>query len=249
MNIAFKLCRPIYDSSLMGVQMIVFSRSSRQVAKGNVDKLGDIYDYAISAVLLLVTPIAVGIALNADVLINVLFLRGQFTGAMAELTVLALLGAVGVVIFQGPVKLLSHSFYAMHRISIPMVAMPLGTVVFFFATKHLSENHGIFGLTLAQSLVAGLTTIAMIFILSYLLPTFSALVVLKRLVLYFVTALFFGFAGLELAEFAGLRELAGLLVSFSVLFVGFAGLLSITREAVWLRALRSIRTAFGQRSS
>ena len=156
MSIAMKLCRPIYKTCLMGVHMIVFSRSAREVAKGNVDKLADIYNYALSAVLLGTMPIAVWMGLNAKPLINVLFLRGEFTSAMAELAVLALLGMVASVVFQGLVKLLSHSFYAMHRIEIPMVVMPLGTSVFFVATKFLSEAYGLFGLTLANSVVAAM---------------------------------------------------------------------------------------------
>jgi putative peptidoglycan lipid II flippase len=243
MTMALKLGRPIYQTLLMGVHMIVFSRSAREVAKGNLGKLADIYDYALSAVLLGTMPIAVWIAINAEPLINVLFQRGEFTATMTALTALALLGAAGFIVFQGLVKLLSHSFYAMHRISVPMVAMPLGTVVFFFATKYLSETYGIFGLTLANSAVAGLTTIVLSFILAFILLEFSAMLLIKRIDMYFLLAAAGGLAGLELSAFAGLDGLSRLAVSLVVLTVAYAGILWITRETIFVRVLRSLRTA------
>jgi len=249
MSMAMKLCRPIYQSCLMGVHMIVFSRSAREVAKGNVEKLADIYDYALSAVLIGTMPIAVWMALNTEPLINVLFLRGEFTSSMAALTALALLGATANVVFQGLVKLLSQSFYAMQRIAIPMVAMPLGTVVFFFATKFLSEAYGIFGLTLGSSIVAGLTTIAMTFILAFILPRFAAKLVIKRMVLYFALAAICGFASLQISRFAGLDGLAHLVISFSLQLASYTAVLWISRDKIFVRVLRSLRTATASRDS
>jgi len=247
MSIAMKLCRPIYKTCLMGVHMIVFSRSAREVAKGNVDKLADIYNYALSAVLLGTMPIAVWMGLNAEPLINVLFLRGEFTSAMAALAVLALLGTVANIVFQGLVKLLSHSFYAMHKIIIPMVVMPLGTVVFFIATKLLSEAYGLFGLTLANSVVGAMMTVVMAFILAYILPNFSAVLVVKRIVLYLVLAAIGGFAGLKFSEFAGLDGLSRLIVSFVILLIPYIGLLWVSQETIFVRILKSLRTATASR--
>jgi putative peptidoglycan lipid II flippase len=242
-SITLKLCRPIYDTLLMGVQMIVFSRSSREVAKGNLDKLADIYNYALSAVLIAVMPIAIWIALNARPLIDVVFLRGEFTEAMAALTSLALLGAVGMIVFQGTVKLLSHSFYAMHRIMVPLVAMPLGTVVYFFASKYFSEAFGVFGLTLANSLIATLMTSVMAIILGRLLAKFSAFQLLRRALAYFGLAAIGGYAGLQLALLAGLDSLPRLVLSFAVLSGVYVGVLWLARETIFARVLKSIRNA------
>ena len=242
-SITLKLCRPIYDTLLMGVQMIVFSRSSREVAHGNFDKLADIYNYALSAVLIAVMPIAIWIAFNARPLIDVVFLRGEFTESMAALTSLALLGAIGMIIFQGTVKLLSHSFYAMHRISVPLVAMPLGTVVYFFATKYLSEAFGVFGLTLANSLIATLMTSVMAIILGRLLAKFSAFQLFRRALVFFGLALAGGYAGLELSLLAGLHGLPRLVLSFAVLSGFYLGILWLSKETIFARVLKSIRNA------
>ena len=249
MSLALKLCRPIYQSALMGVHMIVFSRSARVVAKGNIDKLAGIYDYAVSATVLGTLPIAVWIALNAEPLIDLLFLRGQFTDAMAALTVMALVGATGSILFRGVEKLVSHSFYAMHRITVPLVAGPLGTVVYFFATKYLSESYGVFGLTLANSLVAGLLTIAMTFILAFMLPRFSALQIVRRIVMYLVIAVISGLAGLKLADYATLSGLPRLILTSGILFALYGGVLWATRESVFVRILESIRNAMNAKQS
>jgi putative peptidoglycan lipid II flippase len=240
---AFKLTSTIHQSALTGVRMIVFSRSAREVAQGNFDKLADIYDYAVSAVLLAVVPIAVWMALNAEPLINVLFLRGEFTNSMAAQVVLALLGGAAGIVFLGITAILSSSFYAMQRIAVPMVAMPLGTVIYFFATKYLSETYGIFGLALANSVVAGVMAMVMAFALAFILPKFSAINVVKRIVLYLVPAAIGGFAGLELATFLGLNDLSRLIVSFAVLLIAYTAMLWMTRETIFVRVSRSVRTA------
>ncbi len=245
-TIAFKLCRTIYESALMGVRMIVFSRSAREAAQGNFDKLADIYDYAVSAVLLAVVPIVVWMALNAEPLINVLFLRGEFTNSMAALVVLALLGGAAGIVFFSITVILSNSFYAMQRIAVPMVTMPLGTVIYFFAAKYLSETYGIFGLALANSVVAGTMTIVLAFALAFILPKFSAISFVKRIVLYLVPAAIGGFAGLELTAFAGLDGLSRLIVSFAVLLVTYTAVLWMTRETIFARVLRSVRTAIAE---
>ncbi len=243
MNLALKLCKPINQSALMGVQMIVFSRSAREVATGKVDKLANIYDYAISAVLLGTMPIAAWITLNARQLVDVLFLRGEFTGSMAALTALALTGAAASIVFRGLVKLMSESFYAMHKIIVPLVLMPLGTVVFFLLTKFLSQSYGIFGLTVANSTVSTLTTIVMIFCLAYYLPKFSALTIFKRMVSYLALAIIAGLAGVEVSRIAGLDGVLRLIVSLAVMIPLYAGPLWIFREAIFGRILRSVRTA------
>jgi putative peptidoglycan lipid II flippase len=242
-TMAYKLCSTITQSALMGVRMIVFSRSAREVAQGDFDKLADINDYALSAVLLGVMPMAVWMTLNAEPLINVLFLRGEFTNSMAAQVVLALLGGAAGIAFLGITAILSSSFYAMQRIAVPMVVMPLGTVIFFFATKYLSETYGIFGLALANSVVAGVVAMVMVFALAFILPKFSAISIVKRIVLYLVLAAIGGFAGLELSAFAGLDGLSRLIVSFVVLLTTYTGVLWITREKIFVRVLRSVRTA------
>jgi putative peptidoglycan lipid II flippase len=243
MSLALKLCRPINQSALMGVQMIVFSRSAREVAKGKIDKLANIYDYAISAVLLGTMPIAIWITLNARQLVDVLYLRGEFTDSMAALTALALTGAAASIVFRGLVKLMSESFYAMHKIIVPIVLMPLGTIVFFFATKFLSESYGIFGLTVANSTISTLTTIVMTFCLAYYLPKFSALTIFKRMVSYLALALIAALAGVEVSTIAGLDGVLRLFVSLVVMIPLYAGALWISQEAIFRRILRSARTA------
>jgi peptidoglycan biosynthesis protein MviN/MurJ (putative lipid II flippase) len=164
---------------------------------------------------------------------------------MAALVVLALLGAAAGIVFLGITTILSNSFYAMQRIAVPMVVMPLGTVIFFFATKYLSETYGIFGLALANSVVAGTMAMVMAFALAFILPKFSATTLVKRIVLYLVPAAIGGFAGLELATFMGLNGLSRLIVSFAVLLITYTAVLWMTRETTFVRVSRSVHMAIG----
>ncbi len=242
-SIAFKMCKPIHESMLMGVRMIVFSRSSKEAAQGNYQKLAMIYDYALSAVLLGVMPLAVWMAMNAQPIINVVFLRGEFTTDMASLVGLALLGAVAGIVFHGLLQMLSNSFYAMQKIVVPLLVMPLGTVLFFFATTYLSEYYGVFGLTLAGSVIAGIMSTILVIALSIILPSFSALTIFRRMVIYFVPAMIGAYVGVEIANYFTLTGLLRLMVSFTAMVGVYVAALRLSGESVFSRIVRSVRMA------
>ena len=240
MQIAYKMTTPINESLLLGVRMIVFSKSSKQAARGDYRKLADLYDYALSAVLLGIIPIAFWMGMNARPVIDVVFLRGEFTTDMAALVTIALLGAVVGITFKAIQQLLSNSFYALQKIIVPLIAMPAGTIIFYFAAEHLTESNGLFGLMLANSVVAGIVSMVLLFALSRVLEEFSAGKIVRRMFLYAIPAGIFCFLGDWLAEYLQLSGILRLILTFAVLGVGYIATLYVASESIFARALTSV---------
>jgi putative peptidoglycan lipid II flippase len=243
-TLANKICRPIYESALLGVRMIVFARASQEAALGNTDKLSELYNFSINAVLLAVVPIATWVGLNNEALIIAIFKRGEFTDSMANLVTLALYGAVPSMVLFGLMQLLSNSFYALQRIVIPLIVLPIGTGIFFVAAKLLSTKFGIFGLTLAGSVAAAFTSLVLTIALHYVLPKFSAIQVMIRLFLYLTASLLGGYLGLFVTKQLGTGGVAGLIITLAVLAITYVAFLALVRDRIFLRVWHSLRKEF-----
>jgi putative peptidoglycan lipid II flippase len=244
--IAFKMCRPVHESMLIGVGMIVFSRSSKEAAQGNYKRLASLYEYALSAVLLGVMPIAVWTAVNAESIVTFIFLRGEFTPYMAKLVTSALLGAVAGIVILAVQQMLSNSFYALQKITVPLVVMPLSTIIFFFAAMYLSQAFGIFGLTLAASLVSTTTVMLLLIALSSLLPMFPGATIFGRMVKYFVPSALGAGLGYVSMNALGLTGFLGLAVSFAVTVAVYVAILWLVRDSVYRRVRDSLRYAIAE---
>ena len=247
-TMALKICAPVHEAALMGVRMIVFSRASQEAGRGNLVRLADLYNYSLSAVLLGVVPVAVWVTFNGNSIVRLVFERGEFTQAMSTLVTLALYGAAPTIIFHGLVQLLSNSFYALQRISIPLFVLPVGTALFFLASKLLSASHGIFGLTLASSIVAGVMTLTLTIALQFVLPNFSALSIFARLTKYTVLAVVFGFLAAVIGGYFSLSVFLTLALTFTIQFLMYLASLAAIRDRTFIRVWRSVNREFITRS-
>jgi len=163
---------------------------------------------------------------------------------MANLVTLALYGAVPSIVLFGLMQLLTNSFYALQRIAIPLIVLPIGTGIFFVAAKFLSMKFGIFGLTLAGTIAAAFTSLVLTIALNYLLPKFSAVQVIFRLFLYLAFSLLGGYLGLLLGEQLGAGGVSGLVISLAVLAITYVAFLALIRDRIFLRVWRALRSEF-----
>lgn len=245
--LANKICSPVYESALLGVRMIVFSRASREAARGNLVKLADLYDYSISAVSLAIIPIATWVGLNNKLIVTTVFQHGEFTDAMADLVTLALFGAVPTMVLFGLMQLLTNSFYALQRLAVPLFVLPIGTGVFYLAARQLSETLGVFGLTLAGSIAAAFSAITLAGALSFALPNFSAARVGARMMIYMVVSFAGGYAGTLAAAQLPVGGPISLLTSLIILGLVYIAVLFVIRDNTFLRIFDSLRSEFSAR--
>jgi len=242
--LANKLCSPVYESALIGVRMIVFSRASQDAARGQLDKLSDLYDFSISAVLLAVIPVATWVGLNNNLIVVTVFQHGEFTDAMADLVTLALYGAVPTMVLFGLMQLLTNSFYALQKLAVPLFVLPVGTGVFYLAARQLSSSLGVFGLTLAGSIAAAFSTLVLAGALSWVLPKFSAARIAVRLLVYTAIAFAGGYVGNIVAAQITEGGILALIVSLISLGAVYVAILIVIRDSVFLRIYHALRVEF-----
>jgi peptidoglycan biosynthesis protein MviN/MurJ (putative lipid II flippase) len=84
---------------------------------------------------------------------------------MTTLVALALIGFAPSVLLAGINGVLSHAFYALDRVKIPALVMPLGTVAYLVAALFLYEPYGVLGLALSPSAAYALVFVLLLYFL------------------------------------------------------------------------------------
>ena len=237
-SIAGKMCKPVYQSAQMGLRMIVFTRAARAVARENMNRIARLHTLGITSMLFFVTPIALWYAFEADVIVQAVFERGEFTPDMGRMVVAALLGYILSVMFMGVNQMLSNGFYAMSAIRVPAIAMPLSTVFFFIVASFMAPTYGITGLTASSSIAATVLALVLITFFRRLVPAFDVGAVFWSLVRNVTAAFLAVMVAKYVREYFGLDAIPGVIVSGSVLGVTYLVLLFLVRDAV-LRELLS----------
>ena len=186
--LASKLTEPLERSAFTGIRMLLFSHTVRLAVERDRRSIGALYSLGLRATFLVLTPLISWIALNSGTLVELLYVRGQFTPAMAAIVAAVLLALVPSVLFLGVNQLLSNAFYAMDRVKIPAVIMPCGTVVYVAAAVPLSAWLGTQGLGVATTVAATTVFAALLVAIARHVPEIGLLRTAGKLAIYSVLA-------------------------------------------------------------
>jgi putative peptidoglycan lipid II flippase len=201
--LARKLTEPLERSAFTGIRMLMFSTTVRLVAARDRRNLAALYSNGLRASFLLLAPLLWWIALNSEPIVRVLFQHGQFTPEMATLVAALLVGLVPSVLLVGVNQLLSNAFYAMDRVIVPAVVMPLGTLVYLAVALPLSSSLGAPALAIATSIATLILFVTLLLALARQVPELELLRTTGELALYSIVA-----GAAMLAAVAGLTRLA-----------------------------------------
>lgn len=184
--LASKLTEPLERSAFTGIRMLMFSHTVRLAVAEDRRRIGALYSGGLRAAFLVLSPLIWWVSLNSDTLVRVLFLHGEFTQEMAVMVAGVLLALAPSVLFLGVNQLLSNAFYAMDRVKIPAIVMPLGTLVYIAAAVPLSKWLGTQGLAVATTTASVAVFTALLLALARQVPHIGLLRTTGELVFYAV---------------------------------------------------------------
>jgi putative peptidoglycan lipid II flippase len=201
-----RITDPLGRTIFMTVRLMMFSQAARFAVNRESHEIARLYHIGLGAGFLLLAPLLWWMGLNAHVLVQVLFMRGEFDVRMVALVSVALIGAVPSVLFSDVNAIMSNAFYALGRVLVPALVMPLGTVIYCLFAVPLSTRYGIIGMTASVSASGLIVFVVMTLFLSRQLAHFSAVRMLGCLGRYAALAgvavglAVGGFSALGLAE-------------------------------------------------
>jgi len=232
--IATKICQPVYQSALLGMRMILFSRSAKAVARDDKAAFARMHNRALIGVFFLTVPVAAWYAIEGELIVRALFQRGAFTDNMVSLVYAALLGMAGSVVFSGALQMGSNAFYALDRVQVPATVMPLGTILYLILAAALVPQFGIVGLTGATSLVSLLVLAILLWKLREHVASLDIASISIGLAKYFAASV----VAVTASRFVTSRLEIGVILEF-VLSALVAG--TVYLAVVWLSGDRFIR--------
>lgn len=249
--LASKLTEPLERSAFTGIRMLMFSRTVRLVEARDRDALGALYSTGLRAAFVVLAPLLWWIALHSAALVQLLFGHGQFTPEMSAAVAGVLLALAPSVLFLGVNQLLSNAFYAMDRVKVPAVVMPLGTLVYIAAAVPLSVWLGTQGLAVATTVAATTVFTALMIAVARQVPEIGWLRTTAELAFYVVlggTAMLGATAALTRLEWPALA-VAGVTLPLGATAYGAALYLGGDRTFRALLNLVGTYTGLGSRLS
>jgi putative peptidoglycan lipid II flippase len=199
--LGYKLVEPLERTTFGGVRMLMYSRTARLAVQENEREMSRLYRLGIAASFLLVAPPLAWMCFESEFLVSFLFERGAFDMRMTTLVALAVIGFAPSVLLAGINGVLSHAFYALDRVKIPALVMPLGTLAYLVAAPLLYGPYGVLGLSLSPSAAYALVFVLLLYFLGKTLPGLHAANLFWRVIGYTILAVAaFGAAKLALTS-------------------------------------------------
>jgi putative peptidoglycan lipid II flippase len=154
--LATKVTEPMQRSAFYAARMVMFSRTARLFRDGDSLAIARLYELGMKASFLILAPLLWWLGLHAHSIVLLLFGRGAVDADKVVLISSILIALAPSVVFLGVNQLLSNAFYAMDRIRVPALLMPVGTMLYALGAGPAAAAFGAPGLTLTTSLVSAL---------------------------------------------------------------------------------------------
>jgi putative peptidoglycan lipid II flippase len=245
---ANKIIEPIGRSTLTGVRMLVFSRSTRLYLDRNTREISRLYGLALALSFLALVPLLAWLGFNATEVVRWVFERGRFDVEMAALVSTALLGFLPCAVLYGLNTLLSNAFYAADRIAVPALVPLLGTAVYVALAWPLARELGLMGLTLTYTAAAATTFVFMLALLRRLLPEFRPAELGGKIAAYTVLAVAAFGAAHALLRSVGLSPTAVAALSLVAGALVYVGALAACRDQYLRRLFKFFGSAVDLRA-
>jgi putative peptidoglycan lipid II flippase len=208
-------------------------------SKGDKQKMTETANYYLRLNLFVAVPAAIGLWALALPIVQVLFLRGKFTGADAEATAMVVSIYSLIVFSTSCVRVFVPSFYAIKNTWLPAVVSGVCLLSHVFVAPLLMNQWGLAGLVASSFVSSSLNLFLLSFGYRWLIGPFGLLRVVKSvfqfLIAGFLMALALRVYGPLLEFFGGLRWLA---LALSILLGG-----SVYCLTAWILGVEELKVS------
>ena len=210
--------------------MIAFTKASKLYADQQLKKIGLLHNEALIVIFLMFVPVVVWIAYHSSQIVELLFMRGNFTSDMHHLVTMALLGLLPSVIARSASQIMMNVFYAMNKVAVPIILGVGGTFLYLLCAYPLSNAYGVLGLALGQSILFIVSFFVLIFLLNKELEWFSVSKVLGQLFFYLLASGVLVWVAAYIAELFQVHAIFQLMISFILASLLYIGLLAVMKD-------------------
>ena len=148
--LAARFSAPLQQGAGLGMKLVAFRRASELVAAGKNSEAGHLSLQVISIVIMLLVQVSIWLAVDADLLIKVLFAsRSLGTDGQTMLTETTR-GFLLAVPIMAVAPILTNIYFVLNKSKYVVIARPITLIGYIFCLYLLYKPLGVFGITLAN---------------------------------------------------------------------------------------------------
>jgi putative peptidoglycan lipid II flippase len=177
LNYAALLAQVAVFASSKGASLAVFPTIARAIHNGRRDQLPEVIDTGLRLVLTAVIPVGLLLLLLGDLIVALLFERGAFSAADAQLTAYALAAYAGSIVALSLGNILTYVYYALQDTKTPAVVGCVGMALNVALALLLREGIGFLSPAVSYSAMTLFNLVVLVLLLrrrlgSLVLPGF-----------------------------------------------------------------------------
>ncbi|UUX35262.1 murein biosynthesis integral membrane protein MurJ [Fundicoccus culcitae] len=216
---------------VVSIVSVMYPTVARLAAEGQMEGVKRALKEVVTAISLIVIPATVGLIVFAEPIVNLLFVRGEFTVSDGLLTANVLIFYSLGMIGDGLREVVSRVFYSLNDTRTPTINAVIGVVINVILNILLSRYMGVSGLAFATSISAIVTTLLLFYHLRKKMGPLQIHAILRSLAKILIASILMGVAAV-----VAYRYLINHLNPTLVLFIAIAiGIIVYTVGIYWLK--------------
>lgn len=240
MSFASRITQPLYNGVMRGIRIISFTRASKHKAKGDEIAFNDVFIKSTLGIFLVLSPLTVWIILNTDIIVELLFKRGNANDQdMISLVSLALLGYAPAIIIKSANRNIKGFFYAADKIIYPAVIGPIITLITLLLI-FLLKDYGVFGIAISGTIASLIDFIVSMYCIYMLSSGFDLLMILRGSIYYILNAVAVFLIATQIASHLNFNYIFEMLISITIGSMLYMGLNHIMKDRIQLIILKGL---------
>ena len=161
------LAYTVFAASLM---QIIYSSLSKAFAQNNRKELQKILTQQTSSIIMLVLPSAICMMVFNNEIVNLLFVRGNFTEEAGKVTAEILMGYSVGLVFSVLRDICNYLFYASQNVKLPAMISGIAVIINIILNLTLPKLIGIQGVSYATSIAGACSCVILLFYMKKIMP-------------------------------------------------------------------------------
>ena len=171
--LAARISGPLQQGAALGMKVVAFRNASALVAAGRIEEAGRQSRQVVSIIIMLLTPVSLWLAADADLLVTLLFSGRHMTPGGLNMLTDATRGLLLATPLMAVAPILSNLYFVLNRPMVVVIAAPITLASYAFFIFLFYEPWGVLGIALATFAIFAIAFVTMTWHLSRLLRGFD----------------------------------------------------------------------------
>jgi putative peptidoglycan lipid II flippase len=228
--LAARISGPLQQGAALGLKVVAFRNASALVAAGRIEEAGQQSRQVVAVIIMLLAPISLWLAVDADLLVALLFSARHLEPGGLDMLTDATRGLLLATPLMAVGPILSNLYFVLNRPMVVVIAAPITLVSYAFFIFLFYEPWGVLGIALATFSIFMIAFVTMTWHLSRLLKGFDLSTLWPGVMRQCLLAMVCAWGARQLVKAFALPDIVTLGMDGSIVLFAYVGVLLILRD-------------------